>query len=119
MLAHEIRARVARGELSPLEVAEAYLRRVHELDPGLKAFLTLNDHLLEEARRVERGLPLAGLLLAVKDNIATKGLRTTAGSRLLENFVPPYDATAVARLKAQGALVLGKTNLDEFGMGSL
>jgi aspartyl-tRNA(Asn)/glutamyl-tRNA(Gln) amidotransferase subunit A len=118
MLAHEIRARVARGELSPLEVAEAYLRRVCELDPGLKAFLTLNERLLEEARRVERDLPLAGLLLAVKDNIATKGLRTTAGSRLLENFVPPYDATAVARLKAQGALVLGKTNLDEFGMGS-
>ncbi|MDT7921323.1 MAG: Asp-tRNA(Asn)/Glu-tRNA(Gln) amidotransferase subunit GatA [Thermus sp.] len=118
MLAHEIRAQVARGELSPLEVAEAYLRRVHELDPGLKAFLTLNERLLEEARRVERGLPLAGLLVAVKDNIATKGLRTTAGSRLLENFVPPYDATAVARLKAQGALVLGKTNLDEFGMGS-
>jgi len=118
MLAHEIRARVARGELSPLEVAEAYLRRVRELDPGLKAFLTLNERLLEEARRVERGLPLAGLLLAVKDNIATKGLRTTAGSRLLENFVPPYEATAVARLKAQGALVLGKTNLDEFGMGS-
>jgi aspartyl-tRNA(Asn)/glutamyl-tRNA(Gln) amidotransferase subunit A len=118
MLAHEIRARVARGELSPLEVAEAYLRRVGELDPGLKAFLTLNERLLEEARRVERDLPLAGLLLAVKDNIATKGLRTTAGSRLLENFVPPYDATAVARLKAQGALVLGKTNLDEFGMGS-
>ena len=118
MLAHEIRARVARGELSPLEVAEVYLRRVRELDPGLKAFLTLNERLLEEARRVERGLPLAGLLLAVKDNITTKGLRTTAGSRLLENFVPPYDATAVARLKAQGALVLGKTNLDEFGMGS-
>jgi aspartyl-tRNA(Asn)/glutamyl-tRNA(Gln) amidotransferase subunit A len=118
MLAHEIRARVARGELSPLEVAEAYLRRVRELDPGLKAFLTLNERLLEEAKRVERGLPLAGLLLAVKDNITTKGLRTTAGSRLLENFVPPYDATAVARLKAQGALVLGKTNLDEFGMGS-
>jgi aspartyl-tRNA(Asn)/glutamyl-tRNA(Gln) amidotransferase subunit A len=118
MLAHEIRARVARGELSPLEVAEAYLRRVRELDPGLKAFLTLNERLLEEAGRVERDLPLAGLLVAVKDNIATKGLRTTAGSRLLENFVPPYEATAVARLKAQGALVLGKTNLDEFGMGS-
>jgi aspartyl-tRNA(Asn)/glutamyl-tRNA(Gln) amidotransferase subunit A len=118
MLAHEIRAQVARGELSPLEVAEVYLRRVRELDPGLKAFLTLNERLLEEAGRVERDLPLAGLLVAVKDNIATKGLRTTAGSRLLENFVPPYDATAVARLKAQGALVLGKTNLDEFGMGS-
>ncbi len=118
MLAHEIRARVARGELSPREVAEIYLKRVQELDPGLGAFLTLNEDLLAEAEGVERDLPLAGLLLAVKDNIVTKGLRTTAGSRLLENFVPPYEATAIARLKAQGALILGKTNLDEFGMGS-
>lgn len=118
MLAHEIRARVARGELSPREVAEAYLNRVQELDPGLGAFLTLNEHLLAEAEEVERGLPLAGLVVAVKDNILTKGLRTTAGSRLLENFLPPYEATAIARLKALGALVLGKTNLDEFGMGS-
>ena len=118
MLAHEIRARVARGEVSPLEVAQAYLKRVQELDPGLGAFLSLNERLLEEAEAVDPGLPLAGLVVAVKDNIATRGLRTTAGSRLLENFVPPYEATAVARLKALGALVLGKTNLDEFGMGS-
>ena len=118
MLAHEIRARVARGEVSPLEVAPAYLKRVQELDPGLGAFLSLNERLLEEAEAVDPGLPLAGLVVAVKDNIATRGLRTTAGSRLLENFVPPYEATAVARLKALGALVLGKTNLDEFGMGS-
>lgn len=118
MLAHEIRARVARGEVSPLEVAQAYLKRVQELDPGLGAFLSLNERLLEEAEGVDPGLPLAGLVVAVKDNIATRGLRTTAGSRLLENFVPPYEATAVARLRALGALVLGKTNLDEFGMGS-
>jgi len=118
MLAHEIRARVARGEVSPLEVAQAYLKRVQELDPGLGAFLSLNERLLEEAEGVDPGLPLAGLVVAVKDNIATRGLRTTAGSRLLENFVPPYEATAVGRLRALGALVLGKTNLDEFGMGS-
>ena len=118
MLAHEIRARVARGEVSPLEVAQAYLQRVQGLDPGRGAFLSLNEMLLEEAEAVGPGLPLAGLVVAVKDNIATRGLRTTAGSRLLENFVPPYEATAVARLKALGALVLGKTNLDEFGMGS-
>ncbi|BDG20957.1 glutamyl-tRNA(Gln) amidotransferase subunit A [Thermus thermophilus] len=117
-MAHEIRARVARGEVSPREVAQAYLKRVQELDPGLGAFLSLNERLLEEAEAVDPGLPLAGLVVAVKDNIATRGLRTTAGSRLLENFVPPYEATAVARLKALGALVLGKTNLDEFGMGS-
>ncbi|BCP97487.1 glutamyl-tRNA(Gln) amidotransferase subunit A [Thermus thermophilus] len=117
-MAHEIRARVARGEVSPREVAQAYLKRVQELDPGLGAFLSLNERLLEEAEAVDPGLPLAGLVVAVKDNIATRGLRTTAGSRLLENFVPPYEATAVARLRALGALVLGKTNLDEFGMGS-
>lgn len=99
-------------------MAQAYLKRVQELDPGLGAFLSLNERLLEEAEAVDPGLPLAGLVVAVKDNIATRGLRTTAGSRLLENFVPPYEATAVARLKALGALVLGKTNLDEFGMGS-
>ncbi|SDF03270.1 aspartyl/glutamyl-tRNA(Asn/Gln) amidotransferase subunit A [Thermus arciformis] len=118
MLAHEIRARVARGEVSPLEVAQAYLKRVQELDPSLGAFLSLNERLLQEAEGVDPRLPLAGLVVAVKDNIATRGLRTTAGSRLLENFVPPYEATAVARLRALGALVLGKTNLDEFGMGS-
>jgi len=118
MLAREIRARVARGEITPLEVAGIYLKRVQEIDPNLGAFLTLNEGLLAEAKAVDPSLPLAGLLVAVKDNIATKGLRTTAGSRLLENFLPPYEATAIARLKALGALVLGKTNLDEFGMGS-
>lgn len=118
MLAHEIRAKVARGELSPLEVAQVYLERVRALDPGLGAFLTLNEHLLEEARSLDPALPLAGLLVAVKDNIVTKGLRTTAASRLLEGFIPPYEATAVERLRRLGALVLGKTNLDEFGMGS-
>lgn len=118
MLAHEIRAQVARKALSPKEVAQAYLERIALLDPGIGAYLTLNEHLLEEAEALDPALPLAGVLVAVKDNIVTKGLRTTAGSRLLEGFVPPYEATAVARLKAKGALVLGKTNLDEFGMGS-
>lgn len=118
MLAHEIRAMVARGEVSPLEVAQAYLERVRRLDPGLGAFLSVNPHLVEEARGLDPSLPLAGLVVAVKDNIVTRGMPTTAGSRLLANFLAPYEATAVARLKVLGALVLGKTNLDEFGMGS-
>ncbi len=118
MWAYEIRARLVRGELSPVEVAEAYLRRVEALNGKLGAFLSLNENLLEEAKQVDPRLPLAGLPVAVKDNIATRGLPTTAASRILEGFRPPYEATAVARLKAQGALVLGKTNLDEFGMGS-
>ena len=77
MLAHEIRARVARGEVSPLEVAQAYLKRVQELDPGLGAFLSLNERLLEEAEAVDPGLPLAGLVVAVKDNIHTTNMPTT------------------------------------------
>ena len=103
MLAHEIRARVARGEISPLEVAQAYLKRVQELDPGLGAFLSLNERLLEEAEAVDPGLPLAGLVVAVKDNIATRGLRTTAGSRLLENFVPPKAPRPGRRRGGRGA----------------
>ena len=118
MLAHEIRAKVAQGEVSPLEVAQVYLERIRSLDPGLGAFLTVNEGVVEEARHLDPSLPLAGLVVAVKDNIVTKGISTTAGSRLLQGFLPPYEATAVARLKALGALVIGKTNLDEFGMGS-
>ncbi len=118
MRAYELLAHLRAGRLSPVEVAQAYLERIERLDPSLNAYLTLNPRLLEEGQRVDSSLPLAGLPVAVKDNIVTQSLRTTAGSRLLEGFVPPYDATVVARLKALGALVLGKTNLDEFGMGS-
>lgn len=99
-------------------MAQVYLERIRSLDPSLGAFLTVNEGVLEEARSLDPSLPLAGLVVAVKDNIVTKGIPTTAGSRLLQGFVPPYEATAVARLKALGALVIGKTNLDEFGMGS-
>ncbi|MFX9093499.1 amidase family protein, partial [Acinetobacter baumannii] len=77
---HEIRAKVAQGEVSPLEVAQVYLERIRSLDPGLGAFLTVNEGVLEEARSLDPSLPLAGLVVAVKDNIVTKGIPTTAGS---------------------------------------
>ena len=111
--------------MSAKEVAHASLARIQTADPVLRAFLTVDaDRVVERAMAVDRlvrageSLPLAGVPLAVKDNICTRGMRTTCGSRILENFVPPYSATAVERLERAGAVVVGKTNCDEFAMGS-
>ena len=107
-------------------VAEKHLARIRERDPQINAFLALSpERALAQAdtidQRIARGEPLGplgGVPVAVKDVIVTRGVPTTAGSRILENYRPPYDATAVARLERAGALVLGKTNCDEFAMGS-
>ena len=114
-------------QLSSLEIAEAYLRRIRSRDPKVQAFISLAaETLLEEARALDQSLAsgkrkvglLTGIPLAIKDNIVTRGMRTTCGSRILARYVPPYEATSVARLRAGGGLILGKTNLDEFAMGS-
>jgi aspartyl-tRNA(Asn)/glutamyl-tRNA(Gln) amidotransferase subunit A len=99
-------------------IADLY-RAIEEKDPQIRAYLEVADkeRLLEEAKR-QQDRPLKGLPIAVKDLISTVGFRTTCGSRFLEAFRPVFDATAVHRLKAAGATILGKTNLDEFGMGS-
>ena len=124
--AHELAGLYARGEASAVEVAEAHLERIRASDELLHAFLTVSDEqALADARAVDAARaageplgPLAGVPLALKDVLVTKGLRTTAGSKILEEFRPPYDATVVERLRRAGVVVLGKTNMDEFAMGS-
>lgn len=114
--------RVRKGELLVEELVQAHIRHIEATDSEVSAYLTLNfDRALERAREIDRKPSkgkLAGAVIAVKDNIITKGIRTTCGSRILENFIPPYNATVVEKLEAEDAIVIGKTNLDEFAMGS-
>ena len=126
MTIHELGEAYRRGETTPSAVAEAHLARIAALDPRLGAYLPVTrDRALAAAAAadarwragVPRG-PLDGAPLALKDVLCTRGVRTTCGSRILEGFVPPYDATVVERLEAAGAVLLGKTNMDEFAMGS-
>jgi aspartyl-tRNA(Asn)/glutamyl-tRNA(Gln) amidotransferase subunit A len=123
---HELTGAYRRGDLTPTAVAEDYLARIGALDRKVGAYLTVvRDQALAAARESDqrwragspRG-PLDGAPLALKDVMCTAGVRTTAGSKMLEHFVPPYDATTVERLRAAGVVILGKTNMDEFAMGS-
>jgi len=121
----EARALLRAREISAVELTDAYLARIAALEPRLRAFVTVTADLARlQARAADVRLaageeaPLLGLPLALKDILCTAGVRTTCSSRILENFVPPYDAAVVERLRAAGAVVLGKTNLDEFAMGS-
>lgn len=120
--ARAIRDAVASGAISAVDVCQASLDRIGALDGQLNAFLIVAaERALERARRIDSEKhqgPLAGVPIAVKDNIVTRGIPTTAASRILKNYVSPYDATAIARLEAAGAVVVGKTNCDEFAMGS-
>ncbi|MEM9561984.1 MAG: Asp-tRNA(Asn)/Glu-tRNA(Gln) amidotransferase subunit GatA [Actinomycetota bacterium] len=126
MTAVEIAAAVAAGDRSAADVVDEHLTRIADGDAEIHAFNTVvADRARERAASIDRAVaagetvgPLAGVPVALKDNFCTRGVPTTCSSKILDGWVPPYDATAVERLEAAGAVVVGKTNLDEFAMGS-
>ncbi len=122
----ELQEKFTKGEVTACEIVQAYTLRLNQLEPKVRAYITLTkeaalvqaEALDEKLKGWRRTMPLMGMPVAVKDNICTQGVLTTCASRMLSNFVPPYDASVIARLRGQSYLLLGKTNLDEFAMGS-
>jgi Asp-tRNA(Asn)/Glu-tRNA(Gln) amidotransferase A subunit family amidase len=117
----EMAALIRRREISPVELVEAHLKRIDQLNPMLNAIVTVAPDVLDQARQAKTAeassmQPLLGVPVTIKDTIATAGIRTTSGSRVREDFVPKLDAPAVARLKAAGAIILGKTNTPEMAI---
>ena len=122
---HEAYELLEKREISSVELTSAVFDRIEEVDDKIRAYLTLaKDRAIAEAKdadkliKADKGGRLTGIPLAIKDVLCTEGLRTTCGSRILENFISPYNGTVVEKLKKSGAVIVGKTNMDEFAMGS-
>ena len=116
---------LAARRVSATELTDHHLERIERLDPQLNAFVTVTrDEAMAQAKAADKRLaagdatPLTGIPIAHKDLFCTQGVKTSCGSKILDNFISPYDATVVSRLKEAGAVMLGKTNMDEFAMGS-
>jgi len=112
-------------EISSLELTQSVLSRIEQVEPKVKAYITLiPESALQQARQADEQIakgkisPLTGIPMAVKDLISTKGIKTTCASRILEKYIPPYNATVMTRLQSEGIVLLGKANMDEFAMGS-
>jgi len=126
MTVKEVHQGLIRKEFSALELCRVYLARIKKENKKINAFLDVSEALaLSQAKEIDTLISqkketpfLAGVPCAIKDNILVEGISCTAGSKILENYVAPYDATVIKRLKDQGVVILGKTNLDEFAMGS-
>jgi aspartyl-tRNA(Asn)/glutamyl-tRNA(Gln) amidotransferase subunit A len=124
--AAQLAQKIKKKELSSVEATKFYLGRIKSLDPKLKAFITvLDDEALRSAKTVDSKIAagedpgiLAGVPVAIKDNMLVRNYKTTCSSKILENFVAPYDATVIKKLRESGAVIIGKTNMDEFAMGS-
>ncbi|WP_353093231.1 Asp-tRNA(Asn)/Glu-tRNA(Gln) amidotransferase subunit GatA [Tissierella praeacuta] len=124
--AFEMRKKIHEKEISSRELIEAHFNKIDEMEKDINAFISLNrEEALKAADRVDEKIKngegiglLAGLPIGIKDNIMTKDLRTTCASKMLENFIPPYDATVVEKIKSADGIIIGKTNMDEFAMGS-
>lgn len=125
LTAKEINSGIVGKKFKATEVMQAFLDQISAKDKDLNSFISLNDKALEQAKKIDEKVAsgsdigiLGGVPVAIKDMLCTKGLKTTAGSKMLENFIPPYSATVVNKLESSGAIVIGKCNQDEFAMGS-
>jgi aspartyl-tRNA(Asn)/glutamyl-tRNA(Gln) amidotransferase subunit A len=125
-LIRDLHRQLVSKERSAVDLTQAYLDRIEQLEPTLHSFLTVTgEQALAQAQQVDAQIAageevglLAGIPVGLKDNLCTQGIPTTCASKILSGFVPPYESTVTARLAAAGAIALGKTNLDEFAMGS-